>query len=150
MPPLPARTCARCLKAPAEYRQHVYEAIAKDREGRRKEKERKESHERWLKERIPSRTDSHHRPDNVNLVKILRDKSNNEVKYSVIQVNDNSDTILLFGNQVIACIPPRTTGTWQHLMKVYREHKNSLGVTYSDVTGWVLPSQVEMKRGRTP
>lgn len=142
-PPIPERTCDRCLKAPAEYRGQVYEDIARRREERRKEKERREAHERWLKEEITPRNGNRPKPNKINVVKILRDTFDNEVRCSVIQVNDDSDMKLLFGSQVIASVPPQTAKVWQQLMDVYKEHRNSLGMIYNDVTGWIPPTQVK-------
>lgn len=148
VPSIPKRICDRCLKAPAEYREQVYEDIARRREERRKEKERHEAHERWLKEEITPRSGGRPKPDKINFVRILRDKSDNEVRYSVIQANDDSNMMLLFGSQVIASVPPQTCGAWQRLMDLNREHRNSLGVIYDDITGWVLPTQVNMKNAK--
>lgn len=145
VPPIPERTCDRCLKAPAEYRNQVYEDIARRREERRKEKERRLAHERWVKEEIPLRSGIPSKPDKLNLVKILRDESGKEVTYSITQANDDSDMILLFGSQVITSVPPQTNGAWQRLMDSYREHRNSLSVIYNDVTGWIPPTQVHVK-----
>jgi hypothetical protein len=142
VPPIPERTCDRCLKAPAEYREQVYEDMAKRREERRTERERRQAHERWLKEEIPLRSGGHRNFDKLSFIKILRDNSGNEVKYSVEQANDDSDMKLLFGSQVIASVPPQTTGAWQQLMDSYRVHRNSLDVIYNDVTGWISPTQV--------
>jgi len=145
-PPILERTCDRCLTAPAEHRARVYEAIAKGREDRRKEKERREDYERWRKEEIVPRTSSRSKPDKVNLVKVLRDESGGEIKYSVKQENDDSDTVLMLGDEVLASFPPQMTEVWKRLMDVYREHRKSLGVTYRDVTGWEPPIQVDLRR----
>lgn len=144
-PALPERTCERCLKAPDDHRERVYEAIDRNREERRKQRERRLAHERWLKEEITPRAEKTSKPDKVNLVKILRDESGSEVKYSVIQASDESDTVLMFGDQVIASLPPLATEIWQRLMELYKEHRNSLGVIYTDVTGWVPPTQLDRK-----
>lgn len=145
-PPIPERTCDRCLTAPAEHRARVYEAIAKEREERREAKERREAFERWRKEEIVPRTYSRSKPDKINLVKILRDESGDEIKYSVIQENDDSDTVLILGDEVLASLPPQTTEIWKRLMDVYREHRKSLNATYRDVTGWEPPIQGDMRR----
>ncbi len=142
VPPIPERTCDRCLKAPAEYSDWVYEDIDRRREESRKEKESRQAHERWLKEEITLRSGGRPKVDKVNFVKILCDKSGNEVKYSIIQVNDDSDMKLLFGSQIIASVP----AAWQRLTDLYRDHRNSLGVIYGDVTGWIPPTQDHTKR----
>jgi hypothetical protein len=145
-PHIPERTCDHCLRAPAEYSERVYEAIDKDRVERRKEKERREAYERWRKEEIVPRISSRSKPDKINLVKILRDESGDEIKYSVIQANNDSDTVLIFENQVLASFPFQTTEVWKRLMDVYREHRNSLGIIYNDVTGWEPLIQVDTRR----